>query len=215
MSTPVTVALSATRLRRAIRAVGHAMATTHDRPILNGFALSFDQGILTVMASDNYRVARVRMPISDVTDGPTIDRTMIRRDDVPVLMALLGGRYPGSVQIVYEWERLELVTETGIRATFETRSGQYPDVDKAIRDATASEGIFARPGREWSEAEWRRPIAASPLFLAQAYLAVQTAGGRIALARTTVGGPLDPIVITTAVGEDEYTEVIMPSRASS
>lgn len=182
-------------LTKGITAVKHAVDVGH-RPILAGVLFEGDAAGFRLVASDGYRIALAELPPAD---GAPADfgRSIVRFDDVKVLLALLRPWPDSYVRITFDREGEELVfaLTSGQTLTVRPMVGTFPDYRTVVINASDDKPEVAA-------------VSLNAAFLKG------VAEGAAAMGEVTVRArivdPLAPIAVRGLAGR--YAEYVMPVR---
>jgi DNA polymerase-3 subunit beta len=146
-------------LRQGINQVVFAAATEESRPVLTGVDAQFDGGTLTLAAADGFRLAVLKIPVTDSVSQKT--EAIIPARTLAELNRLIGDQEeavditlnPNKSQILFRLKSVELVSQL-VQGTFPNYSQLIPksyntrvivNKDDFLR-ATKTASIFARDG---------------------------------------------------------------------
>ena len=195
----MSVHLGAHDLARALRAVEHARAGEHARPILSCVLLTVADGHLYAVTADNYRMAECEIPVRLADQDPAeLDGATIAPDGLPLLRAFLGlpARTVGSAAAVKVTRNARSLTCSWAQFSIDVplMDGTYPPYRSAIPPKTV---------REW---------AINPAYLHDA----AKAGEKLRLMSMSLrwNGQLQPVVLDGMFEGATYREIIMPVRTA-
>jgi DNA polymerase-3 subunit beta len=146
-------------LRQGINQVVFAAATEESRPVLTGVDAQFDGGTLTLAAADGFRLAVLKLPITNSVSQKT--EVIIPARTLSELNRLIGDQdeavditlNPNKSQVLFRLKSVELVSQL-VQGTFPNYSQLIPksyntrvivNKDDFLR-ATKTASIFARDG---------------------------------------------------------------------
>jgi len=146
-------------LRQGINQVVFAAATEESRPVLTGVDAQFNGGTLTLAAADGFRLAVLKLPITNSVSQKT--EVIIPARTLSELNRLIGDQdeavditlNPNKSQVLFRLKSVELVSQL-VQGTFPNYSQLIPksyntrvivNKDDFLR-ATKTASIFARDG---------------------------------------------------------------------
>jgi DNA polymerase III subunit beta len=155
----ITTKIEVEALRQGINQVVFAAATEESRPVLTGVDAQFDGGTLTLAAADGFRLAVLKVPITNSVSQKT--EVIIPARTLSELNRLIGDQEetvditlnPNKSQILFRLKSVELVSQL-VQGTFPNYSQLIPksyntrvivNKDEFLR-ATKTASIFARDG---------------------------------------------------------------------
>jgi DNA polymerase-3 subunit beta len=155
----ITTKIEVEDLRKGINQVVFAAATEESRPVLTGVDAQFEGGTLTLAAADGFRLAVLKVPISNSVSQKT--EVIIPARTLAELNRLIGDQEetvditlnPNKSQILFRLKSVELVSQL-VQGTFPNYSQLIPksyntrvivNKDEFLR-ATKTASIFARDG---------------------------------------------------------------------
>jgi DNA polymerase-3 subunit beta len=155
----ITTKIAVEALRQGINQVVFAAATEESRPVLTGVDAQFDGGTLTLAAADGFRLAVLKVPITNSVSQKT--EVIIPARTLAELNRLIGDQEetvditlnPNKSQILFRLKSVELVSQL-VQGTFPNYSQLIPksyntrvivNKDEFLR-ATKTASIFARDG---------------------------------------------------------------------
>jgi len=155
----ITTKIEVEALRQGINQVVFAAATEESRPVLTGVDAQFDGGTLTLAAADGFRLAVLKLPVTNSVSQKT--EVIIPARTLAELNRLIGDQEetvditlnPNKSQILFRLKSVELVSQL-VQGTFPNYSQLIPksyntrvivNKDDFLR-ATKTASIFARDG---------------------------------------------------------------------
>jgi len=155
----VSVSLDAKGLHKAIQQTVFAAATDDSRPVLTGVDTKFEGSLLTLAASDGFRLSVFKLPLGESVDDTTeivipakalneISR-LLGDEDEPVTLRTNAAK----TQVLFKLKNVEMVAQL-IQGTFPNFSQLIPpsssskavaDVSEFLRE-TRTAAVFARDG---------------------------------------------------------------------
>jgi DNA polymerase III subunit beta len=155
----ITTKIEIEDLRKGINQVVFAAATEESRPVLTGVDAQFEGGILTLAAADGFRLAVLKLPISNSVSQKT--EAIIPARTLAELNRLISDQEetvditlnPNKSQILFRLKSVELVSQL-VQGSFPNYSQLIPksyntrvivNKDEFLR-ATKTASIFARDG---------------------------------------------------------------------
>jgi DNA polymerase-3 subunit beta len=155
----VTAKIKVEDLRKGIAQVVFAAATEESRPVLTGVDAQFEGGTLTLAAADGFRLAVLKLPITNSVSQKT--EAIIPARTLAELNRLIGDQEetvditlnPNKSQILFRLKSVELVSQL-VQGSFPNYSQLIPksyntrvivNKDEFLR-ATKTASIFARDG---------------------------------------------------------------------
>jgi DNA polymerase III subunit beta len=155
----VTSKIKVEDLRKGIAQVVFAAATEESRPVLTGVDAQFEGGTLTLAAADGFRLAVLKLPITNSVSQKT--EAIIPARTLAELNRLIGDQEetvditlnPNKSQILFRLKNVELVSQL-VQGSFPNYSQLIPksyntrvivNKDEFLR-ATKTASIFARDG---------------------------------------------------------------------
>ena len=155
----ITTKIEVEALRQGINQVVFAAATEESRPVLTGVDAQFDGGTLTLAAADGFRLAVLKLPVTNSVSQKT--EVIIPARTLVELNRLIGDQEetvditlnPNKSQILFRLKSVELVSQL-VQGTFPNYSQLIPksyntrvivNKDDFLR-ATKTASIFARDG---------------------------------------------------------------------
>jgi DNA polymerase-3 subunit beta len=155
----ITTKIEVEALRQGINQVVFAAATEESRPVLTGVDAQFDGGTLTLAAADGFRLAVLKLPITNSVSQKT--EVIIPARTLAELNRLIGDQEeniditlnPNKSQVLFRLKSVELVSQL-VQGTFPNYSQLIPksyntrvivNKDDFLR-ATKTASIFARDG---------------------------------------------------------------------
>ena len=155
----VSVSLEPKGLHRAIQQTVFAAATDDSRPVLTGVDTKFEGRLLTLAASDGFRLSVYKLPLEAEIDEPT--EIVVPARALQELLRLLGDEEEpvdmrtnaGKTQVLFRLKNVEMVAQL-IQGTFPNFSQLIPasysskavaEVGEFLRE-TRIASVFARDG---------------------------------------------------------------------
>jgi DNA polymerase-3 subunit beta len=155
----ITTKIEVEALRQGINQVVFAAATEESRPVLTGVDAQFEGGTLTLAAADGFRLAVLKLPITNSVSQKT--EAIIPARTLAELNRLIGDEEetvditlnPNKSQVLFRLKSVELVSQL-VQGTFPNYSQLIPksyntrvivNKDDFLR-ATKTASIFARDG---------------------------------------------------------------------
>lgn len=155
----VSVSLDAKGLHRAVQQTVFAAATDDSRPVLTGVDTKFEGRLLTLAASDGFRLSVYKLPLDADVAEPT--EIVVPARALQELLRLLGDEdepvdmrtNAGKTQVLFKLKNVEMVAQL-IQGTFPNFSQLIPasysskavaEVGEFLRE-TRIASVFARDG---------------------------------------------------------------------
>jgi DNA polymerase-3 subunit beta len=155
----VSVSLDAKGLHRAVQQTVFAAATDDSRPVLTGVDTKFEGRLLTLAASDGFRLSVYKLPLESEIAEPT--EIVVPARALQELLRLLGDEdepvdmrtNAGKTQVLFRLKNVEMVAQL-IQGTFPNFSQLIPasysskavaEVGEFLRE-TRIASVFARDG---------------------------------------------------------------------
>lgn len=179
--------------------VQHAASTDHAWPALRGVLFTGTDAGLRLAASDNYSLAEATVPV----DGGARDfgTAIVRIEDIPGIRWLLKGAPKGIAMYLGRGEpswpggpQSVVVAHLDRTLTLRPVDAPYPNYQVIFDQAERVD---------------RRVVNVQGALLRDASRAAGK--GEFGL-RLSVGGPVDPVIVTGSAAGDTYREAIMPIR---
>lgn len=136
----VAVTVKAEILREAIQQTVFAAANDESRPEISGIYFVFENGILTIAATDSYRLAERRVILSGGKD--ITHKTILPVKTLTEILRVLGNA-DEEVQIFLEENQFGIQVDD-LELVSRVIEGQYPDYQEIIPRESATTATFDR-----------------------------------------------------------------------
>jgi DNA polymerase-3 subunit beta len=154
----IDVKIDAKALRQAIAQTVFAAATDDSRPVLTGVDTKFENGLLTLAASDGFRLSVYKLPVDAIVEASEIVVPARALNELSRLLADESGEISlrtnaAKSQVLFRLEKAELVAQL-IQGTFPNFNQLIPasssstaivQVGEFLRE-TRTASVFARDG---------------------------------------------------------------------
>ncbi|MFA6511794.1 MAG: DNA polymerase III subunit beta [Patescibacteria group bacterium] len=148
------VAIKAGVLREALQQTIFAAANDESRPEISGIYFVFENGILTVAATDSYRLAERRVVLDEGKD--VVHKTILPVKTLSEILRILGDTSE-MVEIFLEENQFGIVVDD-LELVSRVIEGQYPDYQQIIPQESTTTATFGRQ-------EFLNNVKAASLFV--------------------------------------------------